>query len=184
RRGVEGPADAPLPACDPTCQRLFLSKAEQGKLPDLTQILGDHIVGLRVCCVEVLLRRRGLHRGSACGGGFLPRALFERQRTEGVIVVRHRETRCVGVSACAQAWERFLGLRREPCPPLQRFWFVYSVHRYCSSRADSRPRSWRVGTVRSMIPARQSCRRRWVRVCHDGGRDGIWDPAHHLYTAT
>ncbi len=28
RRGVEGPADAPLPACDPTRQRLFLSKAE------------------------------------------------------------------------------------------------------------------------------------------------------------
>src|SRR6516162_2294484 len=45
RRGVEGPADAPLPACDPTCQRLFLSKTEQGKLTDLTHILGDHIVG-------------------------------------------------------------------------------------------------------------------------------------------
>src|SRR2546430_7253363 len=66
RRGVEGPADAPLPACDPTRQRLFLSKAEQGKLTDLTQILGNHIVGLRVRRVEVLLRRRVRHRASAC----------------------------------------------------------------------------------------------------------------------
>src|SRR5215467_12132376 len=55
---VEGPADAPLPACDPTRQDLFFSKAEQGKLTDLTQILGDHIVGLRGRRVEVLLRRR------------------------------------------------------------------------------------------------------------------------------
>src|SRR5262252_5739008 len=31
RRGVEGPANAPLPACDPTRQRLFLNKAEEGK---------------------------------------------------------------------------------------------------------------------------------------------------------
>src|SRR5256886_7890674 len=73
RRGVEGPADAPLPACDPTRQYLFLSKAEQGKLTDLSQVLGDHIVGLSVRCVEGLLRRKGLHRGGACGGGFLPR---------------------------------------------------------------------------------------------------------------
>jgi len=58
RRGVEGPADAPLPACDPTRQRLFLSKAEQGKLADLTKILGDHMVGLRVRRVAVVLRRR------------------------------------------------------------------------------------------------------------------------------
>src|SRR5215831_11806816 len=57
RRGEEGPADAPLPASDPARQRLFLSKAEQGIMLDLTQILGEHIVGLRVSRVEVTLRR-------------------------------------------------------------------------------------------------------------------------------
>jgi hypothetical protein len=88
RRGVEGPADAPLPASDPTRQRLFLRKAKQGKLTDLPQILGEHIVGLRIRRVEVVLRRRILRRRSACCGGFLPRALFERQRTEDVIIVR------------------------------------------------------------------------------------------------
>src|SRR5437660_11906849 len=36
RRGVEGPADAPLPACDPTRQRLLLCEAEQGRMTDLT----------------------------------------------------------------------------------------------------------------------------------------------------
>src|SRR4029077_19322704 len=86
RRGVEGPADAPLPACDPTRQCLFLSKPEQGKLADLTKIMGDHIVGLRVRRVEVLLRRRALHRGGACCGGLLPRTLVKRQRTEDVII--------------------------------------------------------------------------------------------------
>ena len=78
RRGVEGPADAPLPACDPTRQRLFLSFAEQGKLTDLPHILGEHIVGLRVRRVAVLLRRMILHRRSACCGGFFPRALLGR----------------------------------------------------------------------------------------------------------
>src|SRR5215471_15750186 len=68
RRGVEDPADAPLPACDPTRQRLFLRKAEEGKLIDLTQILGEHIVGLSVRRVAVVLQWRVLHRERAGGG--------------------------------------------------------------------------------------------------------------------
>src|ERR671930_457057 len=105
RRGVEGPADAPLPACDPTRQRLFLSKAEQGKLTNLIHILGEHIVGHRVRRVEVVLRRKVLHRGSACGGGFLPRMLLERQRTKDIIVMRQCGPRCIRISECTQAWE-------------------------------------------------------------------------------
>src|SRR5262249_4257331 len=130
RRGVEGPADAPLPARDPTCQRLFLSFAEQGKLTDLPHILGEYIVGLSVRRVAVVLRRMIRHRRRACCDGFCPRALLGRQRTEDVIVVRQRGMVYVMVRECAQAWERFLCLRGEPCPPRQRFVFVYSLHSY------------------------------------------------------
>src|SRR2546426_479489 len=70
------------------------------------------------------------HRRSACCSGFFPRALLGRQRTEDVIVVRQRGIVYVVVRECAQAWERFLCLRGEPCPPLQRFLFVYSLHSY------------------------------------------------------
>src|SRR5215217_9607820 len=96
---------------------------------DLTQILGEHIVGLSVHRVAVVLQWRGLHRESAGGGRVPPRVLLDRQRTEGIIVIRQRGTLCVGVSARAPAWERVLGLCGEPCPPLQSFLVVYNVHR-------------------------------------------------------
>src|SRR6266702_6141657 len=48
RRGVEGPADAPLPAGDPPPQRLFLGQAEQGKTADLTKIPREHLICRRV----------------------------------------------------------------------------------------------------------------------------------------
>jgi hypothetical protein len=54
---------------------LFLGKAEQGKTTDLTKILGDHMVGLRVCRVELSLRRGSLLHGRACCVGVLPGAL-------------------------------------------------------------------------------------------------------------
>src|SRR6266851_2916299 len=96
---------------------------------DLTKILGDHIVGLRVRRVAVALRPRVRHRRGACGGGLLPRALVERQHTEDVVVAHQRGTGCVVVSERAQVWERFSCLRREPCSPFQLFVFVDSLHR-------------------------------------------------------
>src|SRR5712691_3594934 len=180
RRGVEGPADAPLPACDPTRQRLFLSKAEQGKLADLTQILGDHIVGLRVRRVEVLLRRRVRHRASACCCGLLPRALVERQRTEDVIVVRQRGTVYVVVSECTRVWERFLCLRGEPYPSLQRFVFVYSLHRYRLLALGVPATVMAAWHLAQHDPSATVVPPTLFGVCHDCGRDGRWDTAHDL----
>ena len=48
RCGVQGPADAPLPAGDPPPKRLFLGKAEQRKTADLTKIPREHLIRLRV----------------------------------------------------------------------------------------------------------------------------------------
>ena len=52
RGGIQGPADAPLPAFDPTPECLFLGKTEQGKTAHLSKILGNHIVGRSVCRTE------------------------------------------------------------------------------------------------------------------------------------
>src|SRR3989442_2211801 len=166
RRGVEGPADTPVPACDPTRQRLFLRKAEQGKLTDLTKILGDHIVGLRVRRVEVLLRRRVRHRGSACCGGLLPRALIERQCTEDVIVVRQHGTVYVVVSACARVWERFV--------------FVYSLHRDMLLARGLPATAMAAWHLAQHSPSATVVPPTLVGACHDCGRDGMWDTAHDL----
>src|SRR4029434_2391976 len=97
---------------------------EQGKMPTLTQILGDGIVSLRVCRVEALRRRGGLLHRSACCVGLLPGALVQRQRREDVIIVRHRGTLRVLLIESAQAWKRFACLCGEQGPPLHRFLFV------------------------------------------------------------
>jgi len=66
-------------------------------------------------------------------------------------------------------------LRGEPCPSLQRFVFVYRLHRY-TLLARGLPATvvatW-LGTSRSMIPARTVVPPTLVNVCHDCGRDGM-----------
>src|SRR5437016_10341487 len=97
-------------------------------MTDFTKILGDGMVGLRVCRAEAPLRRRVfLHRSVFCVG-LLPGALVQRQRIEDVSIAPQRGTLRVVVLESAQEWERFLGLCREQGPPLQRFVCVYSQH--------------------------------------------------------
>ena len=168
------------------CQRVIRrasacsSAAEQGKLADLTKILGDHIVGLRVRRIEVLLRRRVRHRAEPAVAG------SSQGRPSSVNALKTSSSPTwdgVVVSEYAQAWERFLCLRGEPYPSLRRFVFVYSWHSY-TLLARGLPATvvatW-LGTSRSMIPARQSCRRRWSmcvmiaarRLLHEGHRSAV-----------
>src|SRR4029453_11487443 len=73
RCGVQGPADAPLPAGDPPPKRLFLGKAEQRKTADLTKIPRQYLIRLRISRVAGCRRRcvvlhGGLFRGGSSQG--------------------------------------------------------------------------------------------------------------------
>src|SRR5712691_8287786 len=89
RRGVQSPADAPLPAFDLTPERLFLGKAEQGKTAYLTKILGEHIIRLRGSRVAGHRRRRVVLHGGLCRVGILPGGSVRDQRPEDDVVVRY-----------------------------------------------------------------------------------------------
>src|SRR5215475_3465207 len=86
RGGIQGPADAPLPACDPTPEGLFLSKTEQGKTAHLSKIVGNPIVGRSVCRTEGPLGRRAILPEDVFAGGHVPGGMVRGERTEDVVV--------------------------------------------------------------------------------------------------
>ncbi len=98
RRGVQSPADAPLPAFDPTPEHLFLGKAEQGKTAYLTKILGDEMICLRVSRVAGHRRRRVILHGGLCRVGIFPGGIVRDQRPDDDVGVRyHWLSRLVGI---------------------------------------------------------------------------------------
>ena len=168
------------PACDPRASACSSAKLSRGKLTDLLKILGNRIVGLRLRRLGVLLRRRGRPSRECLLCRAPPRGARLVSTHGGRIIVRQRGTMPVVVSECAPTWERFLCLRGEPYPSRQHFVFVYSYHSSTLlARGVPAPvfATW-LGTSRSMIPARQSCRRRWSmcvmiaarRLLHEGHR--------------
>src|SRR5437867_9496892 len=99
RRGVQSPADAPLPAFDLTPKGLFLGKTEQGKTAYITRMLGDEMVRLRNSCVKRHRRRRVVLHGGLCRVGILPGGIVRDQRPEDDVVVRyHWLSRLVGIA--------------------------------------------------------------------------------------
>src|SRR5215510_3555204 len=128
RGGIQSPADAPLPACDPTPERLFLRKTEQGKTAHLAKIVGNHIVGRRVCRIEGPLGRRAILPGGVFAGGNVPGGSVRGEHTEDVIVRSHGAAGVLGLER-APPGAGCAGRRGEHVPLLHRVVFVQSLHR-------------------------------------------------------
>jgi hypothetical protein len=128
RGGIQGPADAPLPAGDPPPKRLFLGKAEQGKTAYLPKILGEHIVGLRVSRLESHLRRRGILQGRLFRVGIFPDGITRSQSTQDIVIMCERWQSLITVVDRAKGQELVWCIRGEPGPPLQLL-FMQSYHK-------------------------------------------------------
>jgi hypothetical protein len=99
RGGIQGPADTPLPACNPTPEGLFLGKTKQGKTAYLAKIVGHHIVGRRVCRTEGPLGCRAILPAGVFAGGHVPGGSVRGERTEDVVVRSRRVAGVLGLES-------------------------------------------------------------------------------------
>src|SRR5215470_530564 len=126
-RSVESPTNTPLPAFNTSSQRLFLGKAEQRKTAYLPKILGEHIVCLRISCLEGHLRRRSILQGWFFCVSIFPGGSTRSQSTQDIVIVCERWPALIMVVARAERQELVWYIRREPVPPLHLL-FIQCYH--------------------------------------------------------
>ena len=156
RGGVQGPADAPLPAGDPPPQRLFLGKAEQRKPADLTQIPREHLIRRRVSRVVGCRRRSVVLYGGLCRGSLCPGGRVRDQRPADLGMCDGSLARLVVLDR-VEAWERSSGFCGAAGLALPGVWFVHSSHTCMlltrrSPGAGTRSRARRDTHVGSRLP--------------------------------